>query len=113
MVNVLRRWSQPIMVVITVLVIVSFTYFGQNFYGVSSGNRVAVTLYGKDITVDSMTRQSRRVGVFAAMQGEYIRALDPSVAMGRPADSGTVAKSFVLEHEADSFGLSATDDERI
>ena len=33
MVNVLRRWSQPIMVLITVLVIVSFTYFGPGTQG--------------------------------------------------------------------------------
>ena len=44
MVNVLRRWSQPIMVIITVLVIVSFTYFGQNYYRQGHGDRTALNL---------------------------------------------------------------------
>ena len=55
MVNVLRRWSQPIMVVITVLVIVSFTYFGQQNYSLGSGSQVFGTLNGKDISQDAFT----------------------------------------------------------
>jgi hypothetical protein len=114
MVNVLRRWSQPIMVIITVLVIVSFTYFGQNYYRQGQGDRTVLNLYGKDISLEAIKRQSRRVGVFAALGGEYIRSLDFAVAMGaREVDAGVVAKSLVLEHEADQLGLSATDDERL
>jgi peptidyl-prolyl cis-trans isomerase D len=54
------------------------------------------------------------VGIFAALRGDYIQSLDPAVAMGfREADAGVVAKSLVLEHEADQLGLSATDEERL
>src|SRR5687767_6109825 len=114
MVNVLRRWSQPIMVIITVLVIVSFTYFGQNYYRQGQGDRTVLNLYGKEISLEALKRQTRRVGVFAAIRGEYIQSLDPAVAMGyRDVDSGVIAKSLVLEHEADQLGLSATDEERL
>ena len=114
MVNVLRRWSQPIMVIITVLVIVSFTYFGQNYYRQGHGDRTILNLYGQNISLEALQRQSRRVGIFAALRGEYIQSLDPAVAFGvREVDSGVVAKSLVLEHEADQLGLSATDEERL
>ena len=70
MVNVLRRWSQPIMVLITVLVIVSFTYFGPGTQGAGSTKRVVLSLYGNDITVEDMTRQARRIGIFASLRGD-------------------------------------------
>ena len=108
MVNVLRRWSQPIMIIITVLVIVSFTYFGQNFYGPSRQNQAIVTLYGKDISLEAFQRQGRRVGVFQALGGEYMTALG-----FQQADAAMVARSFVLEHEADQLGLGATEQEKI
>src|SRR5688572_16234075 len=100
MVNVLRRWSQPIMVIITVLVIVSFTYFGQNYYRQGHGDRTVLNLYGKEVSIEALKRQSRRVGVFAVLRGEYIQSLDPAVAMGfREVNADVVAKSLVLEHE--------------
>lgn len=114
MVNVLRRWSQPIMVIITVLVIVSFLYFGPGMRGSNAGKQIVVNLYGNDITVEDMTRQSRRVGIFAALRGEYIASLDRSIMFtGRDPDVSTVARSFVMEHEMDQLGLTATDEEKI
>ena len=107
MVNVLRRWSQPIMVIITVLVIVSFLYFGPGMKTGNAGKQVVVTLFGQGITVEDMQRQSRRVGIFQALNGDYIRA----IASGE-AELATVARSFVLEHEADQLGISSTQDER-
>ncbi len=114
MVNVLRRWSQPIMVLITVLVIVSFTYFGPGMRGAGGKERVVVTIHGNDLTVEDMQRQARRVGVFASLRGEYIQALDPMVAfMGREPGTEVVAKSFVMDYEADQLGLTATSEERL
>ena len=113
MVNVLRRWSQPIMVIITVLVIVSFMYFGPGMRTGGAGKQVVVSLYGNEITVEDMTRQGRRVGIYSALRGNYAMALDRTLLMGREADVNIVARSFVLEHEADQLGLSSTPEERI
>ena len=102
------------MVLITVLVIVSFPYFGPGTRGSSGTERVVVTIHGKDITVEDMQRQARRVGIFATLRGEYIQALDPLVAFyGREPSTETVAKSFVMDYEADQLGLTATAEERI
>src|SRR5262245_53571957 len=106
MVNVLRRWSQPIMVLVTVLIIVSFSYFGPAMRNRSSGERVAVQLYGKDVTVDDFTRQARRVGIYAVLRGSYYQAIEP-FSFGKQPDNGTVARSFVLEHEADEMGITS------
>jgi peptidyl-prolyl cis-trans isomerase D len=113
MVNVLRRWSQPIMVLVTVLVIVSFTYFGQNYYGQSAGKEVVATVDGTEITRDVFLRQSRRVGIFAALRGNYIQSLGLAMMFGQQPGATEVAKSFVLEREMDRFGLTATEDEKL
>jgi peptidyl-prolyl cis-trans isomerase D len=102
------------MVLITVLVIVSFTYFGPGMRQGTGGQMVVMHLYDQDITREDLQRQGRRVGIFAALRGEYIQALDPSVAFGmREAGTETVARSFVLEHEMNQLGLSATSQERL
>ena len=102
------------MVLITVLVIVSFTYFGPGMRGAGGKERVVVTIHGNEITVEDMQRQARRVGVFATLRGEYIQALDPMVAfMGREPGTEAVAKSFVMDYEADQLGLTATSEERM
>lgn len=113
MVNVLRRWSQPIMVIITVLVIVSFTYWGPGMRGPGGGKQVVATIYGNEITVDDMKRQARRVGVFTALRGDYIQSIDLQGAYTGDASPAAVPKSFVLDYEADKLGLTASAEERI
>ena len=77
MVNILRRWNQPIMVVITVLVIVSFVYWGPNIGNRDRSEQAQAILYGQEIKVAEFQRVAKRVAIYAEMGGNYSRAIFP------------------------------------
>lgn len=110
MVNTLRRWSKPIMLVITVLVIVSFTVWGPNMREQGHGNSTAATLYGKPISIESWQRQARRLQIFAEMGSDLFAVLDPMSRTGEPTPVG-IGNLFVFEHEANALGITVTPEE--
>lgn len=110
MVNTLRHFSKPIMLVITVVIIVSFTVWGPNM-GLGGGGGTVMMVYGKPVTVDQWTRQQRKFKIYAQMGGMYARSLDPAAGQGQMSGVG-IANSIVFEHEADLLGISVTPDEQ-
>ncbi len=127
MVNTLRRFSQPIMVVITVLVIISFANWGPSFTRSIGGGGTIFTLYGRDYSVESFNRQMRKVQVFkelgedhgmrgGMMMGEYAQAVPGAMYIrptNDPINQRIVEYSFIFEHEADALGLTSTPEERL
>jgi PPIC-type PPIASE domain/SurA N-terminal domain len=120
MVNTLRRFSQPIMVVITVLVIISFAYWGPSLTRSGPGDGVAMTLYGRNYTLEALKRQANKVHIFAAlsergsmMMGEYAQTVPGAIAIGGGMDYQIIQNSFIFEREADALGITSTEKERI
>ncbi len=110
MVNIIRRFSQPLMVVFTVIVIVSFASWGPSFGNRGGSNDSGLKLYGRPVSNDAIRRQLNKNEVFAMMRSDYITTLDPGARQGRLSEIG-VLNAFVLEHEAEALGVTVTQEE--
>lgn len=110
MVNTLRRWSTPIMGFVTVIVIVTFVFWTGNRNDSMHGKAKVVDLYGKPINSETWQRQARRLAIFARMGSDVFPVLDPMSRNGEPTPVG-VGNLFVFDHEADSLGITVTDEE--
>jgi len=115
-VHFLRRYRQVFMILITIAIIISFTWFYQ---GTSYANRnrgAALEIYGEPLAAEQLEFQRRRVSVFAAMGNGYFEAMNTQQNMFQreqkpdPFDS-PVINSIVFEREAKKLGLAATDEE--
>ena len=117
MVNILRRWSQPLMVVIAVLVIVSFAFWGPQGFMETKGGRVAFEVYGKKITVEEQDRISNRLRVYGGLGGGYFNGIQSTSHMPLQFDptrdefDSPFINSVVFEHEADAMGIAVTEKE--
>src|SRR5262245_56085515 len=103
MVNVLRRFSKPIMLVITVLVIITFSVWMPNI--TRSGGGTFAYLYGKPVSLEQFSRQKRKLDIYGMLGGAYARV----VPQGARNENQAIARSIVFEHEAEALGLSATE----
>ncbi len=110
MVNTLRRWSTPIMGFVTVIVIVSFVFWGGNRSNSDRGNATAAILYGKPVNADAYRHQARRLEIFARMGSEVFAVMDPMSRTGEPTRIG-VENLFVFDREANELGITVTDEE--
>ena len=110
MVNTLRRWSTPIMGFVTVIVIVTFVFWSGNGNDSMHGKAKVVDLYGKPINTETWQRQARRLAIFSRMGSEVFPVLDPMSRNGEPTPVG-VGSLFIFDHEADSLGITVTDEE--
>src|SRR6185369_571846 len=107
MVNVLRRFSKPIMLVITVIVIVSFTVWGPNI--MRNGSRVIVgQLGGKDVLAEQMLGEQRKLMVYRGLGLPYAEFFMDHVQTGPYGQSELrmsgvgMARALVFENEADA-----------
>ena len=110
MVNTLRRFSTPIMAVITVVVIVSFVFWSGNRSDSGRGHSTVVNLYGKPISMEAWEHQARRLAIFAKMGSEVFPVLDPMSRNGETTLVG-VGNLFVFDHEANALGITVTAEE--
>ncbi len=110
MVNIIRRFSQPLMVVFTIVIIISFGLFGPGSDNLRGSNDSGLKLYGRSVSHDAIRRQMNKNEVFAMMRSDYITTLDPGSRQGRLSEIGAL-NAFVLEHEAEALGVSVTQKE--
>lgn len=111
MVNVLRRFSQPLMVIVTVMVIITFAWWGPNLGNVSGRRGVLFTAYGKEYSEEEVKRVQGRVLIHMALQGSYIQVVEPGWFRSRSVTDSGVKNAIVLDHEAEALGLTATEEE--
>lgn len=115
--NALRRFSQPIMIVVTILVIISFVCFFQGpIFARRLEGQDVFKIYGKGVTMDQLDHLKRKLGIFSALGNGYFEAMMPQRTMFQQENSqdpndNPVINSLVFEHEADALGLGATGDE--
>jgi peptidyl-prolyl cis-trans isomerase D len=118
MVNIFRRFQQPMLIVITVLIIISFAWL----YNTTQFDRPTVghvaTLYGKKVTQADFRRQLRRFEVcrelqmFDLLEGLAGRDAVMAMFMGRGmsdrAAEEFVWNSMILDREAEQLGIAPT-----
>ncbi len=115
MVNLMRRYQQAVMMVVTVVVIISFVWFyNGNTSQRSRADRVG-TLYNRPVGMAEYSRESRKFEICRAL-GLYELW---TTLIGRQARTESEAvesfvwNSLVLRHQANALGLSCTDEEVI
>ena len=118
MVNILRRWSQPLMVVIATLVIVSFAFWGNRSLMDKNRGDAMFQVYGVPISREQLERTRNKMEVFDALRSGYAEALsggDPRNPYIQPEDDYDTAavNTLIFEHEADAMGISATEQEMV
>ncbi len=129
MVNILRRFSQPLMVFFTVLIIVAFAGWGPSWYNKSGRSAPAAVINGKSVTQEVFHQEARMLAIHARLGGAYSQLIDPVAAIeaqrefqrnlrqGRfiraeqKVTSEGVENSILFENEAAALGITASQQE--
>ncbi len=110
MVNTLRRFSQPLMVIFTVLIIVAFAGWGPSMYNNGGRSGPAVILRGKPVTQEAFHHEGRVLAIHARLGNAYAQLMDPGSFMGKITSEG-VENSLLFEGEAAALGITASQSE--
>ena len=110
MVHLLRRFQQPLLIMITILVIISFValYNTSRFMDREGGQHVG-SIYGTPVTISQAQKVMRKFDV-----AEELRLIDMLRALAvrqENAKENFLWNSFVLRHESEQLGIEPTEDE--
>ncbi|MEO7318959.1 MAG: peptidyl-prolyl cis-trans isomerase [Chthoniobacteraceae bacterium] len=120
MVHLMRKYQQSLMVFVTVIVIICFTWF----YNTTSGRAdhsdadIAGKVYGRTVNGGEFNRMRRKLEIAQGLRLlDLLRGLT-SVGNANPAirespEETYIWNSFVLRHEADALGIVPTNEEII
>src|ERR1041385_7125323 len=110
MVHLLRRFQQPLMIAITLLVIVSFTWFySRNDFLDKTGAGRYATIYGRAVSFAQAQRIGRK---FDLAQELGLDDLVQSLAVRRQdARENFIWNDMVLKHESERLGVEPSSDE--
>jgi peptidyl-prolyl cis-trans isomerase D len=110
MVSLLRRFQQPLMIFVTVIIIISFTWFySRNDFLDKGGSGQVATIYGRPVTFAQTQRVGRRfdlcqdLGLMELLRSLAIRQQD--------AKENFIWNSLVLRHESEKLAIEPTADE--
>jgi len=107
MVSVLRKFSQPIMITVTVLVIITFVWWGPSSYDRAGQSDAVAVIRGKPVSIETWKRQARLMQVQSQLGGEYAAAMDPGARFGRISPTG-IENSLLFDGEAEALGITVT-----
>ena len=112
MVNLLRRFQQPLMILVTIFVIVSFTVFysRSDFMDRGASSRVG-SIYGRNFSQAQFMREGRKYELCQYVLFELWQTLIQPAMSADEAMNNFVWNSVVLRHEADRLGIQPTDAE--
>ena len=113
MVHVLRKYQQPLMIVITIVIIIAFGVF------FTPGNRSArdipsrgYRIYGHNYTQEDLDKRSRGFGVAMYVGlNDLLKGLCGNAASDQEAVSNFVFNGFILDHEVERLGITVEDGE--
>lgn len=112
MVHTLRRFQQPLMIALTILVIIAFAFLYNSSSLEKVGSDSVATLYGRPISQAQYLRAARKIDLCQNLfLYELLRTLTAQARSMEQGQQDFIFNSFVLEHEADRLGLTATDAE--
>jgi peptidyl-prolyl cis-trans isomerase D len=108
----MRRFRQPLMFIVTVLVAISFSLFysHSDFMDQGSANRVG-TIYGKNYSQAKFLKESRKFELCQYLFPEMLDTLAGRVFTMDDAVRNFVWNSEVLRHEAESLGIQPSEAE--
>ena len=115
MVNLIRKYQQPVLVGITILVIVTFIWFWNGSQagraGLSGAEKVA-TIYGQSVTEPDIKKTVSKFQVAEALGlSDLVQGLAGSAENQQQALENFVWNSYVFDHEADTLQVFPTDAE--
>ena len=110
MVNLLRRFGQPIMIVVTVIIIISFAWWGPSMYSRGPGENAVAEIAGKPVSLEAYKREGRRLLAHSQMGGDFVPMMDFRSGFGtvRPA---AIENSLIFKHETAALGISVSQKE--
>jgi hypothetical protein len=115
MVNLIRKYQQPVLIGITILVIVTFIWFWNGSQagraGLAGANKVA-TIYGQSITDTDVKRLEGKFEISRALGlTELLQSLAGTAQNQQEAVNNFITNSYVFDHEADALQVFPTDQE--
>ena len=112
MINVLRKYQQPVMIVITVIIIIAFGWFFTPGNRSKNAPDQKVQIYGRNYTQAEIERRGLNfsVAMYAGLK-DLIIGLTLGNPNGEQAGSDFIVNSYVLEHEAKRLGITVDDNE--
>ena len=107
MVSTLRRFSQPIMIFVTSLVIITFVWWTPSWYSKSGNSGPVTVMRGKPVSIETWQHEGRVMQIHARLGGAYAQLMDPGSMFGQISTQG-VENSLLFEGEANALGVVAT-----
>ncbi|MCE9609253.1 MAG: peptidyl-prolyl cis-trans isomerase [Chthoniobacter sp.] len=112
--KLIRRYQQPLLIVFTVVIIITFVAFfdrSGGFLGQGRSER-AGTIYGQSVTQVQILREGRKFTLARDLGlQELLRAVIGQANSEAEAIDSFTWNSMVLRHEEDELGINATTDE--
>src|SRR6188768_3369189 len=109
MVSLLRRYRQPLMIAVTIMIIITFSYFGsRSDFSDGSGSGKVATIYGRPVTYAQTQKIARKFGLARELG---MQDLAISLAGFQQDQESFIWNTLVLRHEAEELGVEPTDDE--
>jgi peptidyl-prolyl cis-trans isomerase D len=109
MVRLIRRFQQPLMIAVTLLIIVAFTWLYNDTQLDKLSSSKLATIYGREVTFAQTQRigrkfeLSRDLGLMELLRSLAVRQED--------AQDNFIWNSLVLKHESAALGIEPTADE--
>ena len=112
MINLLRKYQQPVMIFITVIIIIAFGWFftpGNRSKGAPDNK---IRIYGRSYSEAELQRKGMNfsVAMYAGLR-DLIMGLTLGNPRGEQAGSDFILNSYVLDHEANRLGITVDDNE--
>lgn len=112
MVNLLRRFQQPLMIIVTILVIIAFVWLFNSTnpqFNQMGANRVG-SIYGRDIRQVEFVRNARKFDIARDLgQFELLQSLAGGATTLDQATENFVWNTMIVRHEADRLGITPTE----
>lgn len=115
MVNLMRRYRQALLMMVTVLIIISFGWFFTDYRLSGHHKEDSIgRIYDRPVRLAEFERGLRRIHLLSRLgMNELVRALAGNARTDQEAQANFVFNSYVLRHEADQMGLIPTQAEAI
>lgn len=110
MVHLLRRFQQPLLIMITIIVIISFVaFYNSSRITDRQGGEHVGSIYGIPVTIGQAQKIVRKFEVAGELQlGGLLQAL---AIRKDTAKENFLWNTFVLRHESEQLGIEPTEDE--
>lgn len=115
MVNLMRRYQQALLTVVTIVIIISFAWLYTDYQGGGARGEDSVgRIYDRPVRLGEFQRGLRRMQLARELgMNELVRALTGNPRSQEEFQSNFVFNTYVLRHETNAMGLAPTEAEVI